>query len=497
MAGSLFRTKSIDRLLGEAAATGEGTLKRTLGPWALVALGIGAIIGAGLFVRTAAAIADRAGPSVTLAFIVAGIGCAFAGLCYAEFASMIPVAGSAYTYSYATMGELVAWIIGWDLVLEYAVGAATVAIAWSEYFNRVLEWFGTRVPYELSHSPFETQVGTGVHGAINLPAIGILLILSALLIRGTKESALVNGVIVVVKVSIVLMVIAIGWGFINPANHTPLIPAPARYTTPQGITHSYGGVMGILGAAGVVFFAYIGFDAVSTAAQEARNPKRDMPIGILGSLVVCTVLYVLFSYVLSGVATVEDFRSTGREASVAFAITKYMTGYEWLSKSVTVAILAGFSSVILVMLLGQSRVFYSMSQDGLVPKVFSEVHPRYRTPYKSNMLFFVFTALFGGFLPEDIVGEMTSIGTLFAFILVCAGVWIMRRRRPDLVRGFTVPALPVVSTAGIIVCGAMIYGLGWTNWLRLLVWLVIGLTVYFSYGRYHSKIEQQAQQAFR
>jgi APA family basic amino acid/polyamine antiporter len=489
VAGSLFRTKSIDRLLGEAAATGEGTLKRTLGPMSLVALGIGAIIGAGLFVRTAAAIADRAGASVVLAFMVAGVGCAFAGLCYAEFASMIPVAGSAYTYSYATMGELVAWIIGWDLVLEYAVGAATVAIAWSEYANRVIAWFGPRIPYEWTHSPFERMADTGVHGIMNLPAVFILAILTALLIRGTKESAFVNGLIVVVKVSIVLLVIGLGWGFMNPANHTPLIPAATTYVTPEGITHNYGGIMGILGAAGVVFFAYIGFDAVSTAAQEAKDPKRDMPIGILGSLVVCTILYVLFSYVLSGVATVEDFRSSGREASVAFAISKYMTGYEWLSKSVTVAILAGFSSVILVMLLGQSRVFYSMSKDGLVPSVFAAVHPKYRTPYKSNLIFFVFTALFAAFIPGDIVGEMTSIGTLFAFILVCAGVWIMRNRRPDIPRGFTVPALPVVATLGIIVCGAMIYGLGWTNWARLLVWLAIGMVFYFGYGRAHSRIE--------
>ena len=485
---NLFRTKSIDALMAEAGATGEGTLKRTLGPVALVGLGIGAIIGAGLFVRTAAAIADRAGPSVVLAFIVAGVGCAFAGLCYAEFASMIPVAGSAYTYSYATMGELVAWIIGWDLVLEYAVGAATVAIAWSEYANRVLDWFGMRIPYQWSHSPLEAMAGTGVHGIINIPAIVILGLLTLLLIRGTQESATVNSVIVVLKVSIVLLVIAIGWGFINPANHTPLIPAPTTYVTPQGITHNYGGILGILGAAGVVFFAYIGFDAVSTAAQEARNPKRDMPIGILGSLVVCTVLYVLFSYVLSGVATVEDFRTHGREASVAFAISTYMPGYEWLSRAVTVAILAGFSSVILVMLLGQSRVFYSMSHDGLVPKVFSDVHSKYRTPYKSNMLFFLFTGAFAAFIPEDIVGEMTSIGTLFAFMLVCAGVWIMRRRRPDLERGFTVPALPVVAVLGIFVCGAMIYGLGWTNWMRLIGWLAIGLVLYFSYGRNHSKL---------
>jgi APA family basic amino acid/polyamine antiporter len=485
---NLSATKSIDTLMQEAQETSEHSLKRTLGPVNLVMLGIGAIIGAGLFVRTAAAIADRSGPSVTLAFIVAGFGCAFAGLCYAEFASMIPVAGSAYTYSYATMGELVAWIIGWDLVLEYAVGAATVSIAWSEYFNRVLDWFGMRIPYQWSHSPLETMEGT--RGIINIPALFILLILSALLIKGTKESAMVNGFIVILKVTIVIIVICVGWGFMNPANHTPFIPAPTTYVTPQGITHHYGGLLGILGAAGVVFFAYIGFDAVSTAAQEAKNPKRDMPIGILGSLVICTVLYVLFAYVLSGVATVDDFRSAGREASVAFAITKYMHGYEWLSKSVTVAILAGFSSVILVMLLGQSRVFYSMSNDGLVPKVFSEIHPRFRTPYKSNMLFFVFTGLFAAFLPEDIVGEMTSIGTLFAFVLVCIGVWILRRKRPDLQRAFKVPAVPLVSTAGVIICGAMIYGLGWTNWLRLLVWLLIGLVFYFTYGRHHSRVQQ-------
>ncbi|HEY6305663.1 MAG TPA: amino acid permease [Candidatus Angelobacter sp.] len=490
MAGSLFRTKSIDRLVAEGA---NAPLKRTLGPWSLVALGIGAIIGAGLFVRTAAAIADRSGPSVTLAFLLAGVGCAFAGLCYAEFASMIPIAGSAYTYSYTTMGELVAWIIGWDLVLEYAVGAATVAIAWSEYFNKVLEYMGLHIPYQWCHSPFEVGMGVnaGVHGIVNIPAIVILLILTALLIRGTQETAFVNSLIVVTKVTIVLMVIIIGWGFMNPANHTPYIPAATTFTTAQGVTHPYGGIMGILGAAGVVFFAFIGFDAVSTAAQETKNPKRDMPIGILGSLVICTVLYVLFSHVLSGVATVQDFRTAGKEASVAFAITKYMTGYAWMAKFVTVAILAGFSSVILVMLLGQSRVFYSMSEDGLVPKVFSDVHPKFKTPWKSNMLFFVFTGIMAAIVPVDIVGEMTSIGTLFAFILVCAGVWILRVRRPELPRAFRVPAVPVVSILGIVVCGAMIYGLGWTNWLRLVGWLAIGLIIYFGYSRRHSRVQQE------
>ena len=472
-----------------AETTGDTGLKRTLGAWSLVGLGIGAIIGAGLFVRTAAAIAERAGPSVTLAFIVAGIGCAFAGLCYAEFASMIPIAGSAYTYSYTTMGELVAWIIGWDLVLEYAVGAATVAIAWSQYFNNLLKILGMGpVPYQWSHSPLETMAGTGVHGIVNIPAIVILLLLSLVLVRGTQESAMLNGLIVITKVTIVIIVIALGWGFMVPANHTPYIPDPTTFTTAQGVTHAYGGIMGILGAAGVVFFAYIGFDAVSTAAQEAKNPARDMPIGILGSLVICTILYVLFAHVQSGVATVADFRGAGSEASVAYVIQKYFTGYGWLANLVTVAILAGFSSVILVMLLGQSRVFYSMSRDGLVPKVFSETHPKYRTPYKSNMLFFVFTSLFAGFLPDSIVGEMTSIGTLFAFILVCAGVWILRKRRPDLPRAFRVPMVPVVSVLGIITCGAMIYGLGWTNWARLGVWLVFGLIIYFTYSKSHSKL---------
>ncbi len=488
MAGSLFRTKSIDRLMADHDG-GEIQLKRTLGPMALVALGIGAIIGAGLFVRTAAAIAERSGPSVTLAFMVAGLGCALAGLCYAEFASMIPIAGSAYTYSYATMGELVAWIIGWDLCLEYAVGAATVAIAWSEYFNKVLEYVGLQVPYQWSHSPFQVAVDTGVHGLVNIPALVILLVMSLLLARGIAESAFVNSIIVITKVAIVVLVIILGWGFVNPANHTPYIPAASTFTTPEGVTHAYGGIMGILGAAGVVFFAFIGFDAVSTAAQEAKDPRRDMPIGILGSLVVCTLLYVLFAHVLSGLAPVEFFRTAGKEASVSQAIHDFMPGYQWLGQFVTVAILAGFTSVILVMLLGQSRVFYSMSKDGLVPKVFSELHPVYRTPYKANMLFFVLTGIFGGFVPGDIVGEMTSIGTLFAFILVCIGVWIMRVRRPDLKRGFTVPWLPFVAISGIIVCGAMIYGLGWTNWLRLIAWLAIGLVLYFAYGKRHSRLE--------
>ncbi len=496
----LFVTKPINVLMAEASDSGN-TLKRTLGAGNLVALGIGAIIGAGLFVRTADAAAQNAGPSVVIGFIIASIGCAFAGLCYAEFASMIPIAGSAYTYSYATMGEFIAWIIGWDLVLEYAVGAATVAISWSQYFNKLLEIFGLRVPYEWCHSPFEKLHDAAGHvtnqGIMNIPALCIVFILTLLLIRGMQESALVNAIIVVLKVAIVIVVICFGWEYIRPENHTPFIPANSTYVDPQGVAHHFGGLLGILGAAGVVFFAFIGFDAVSTAAQETKNPKRDMPIGILGSLIICTILYILFSYVLTGVASVHDFRTQGKEASVVYAI-EHMSGsmiggvwvpaYKWLSDLVTIAILLGFSSVILVMLMGQSRVFYSMSKDGLVPPVFSKVHPKFKTPYKSNWIFLILVGAFSAFIPEDIVGDMTSIGTLFAFMLVCAGVWIMRKKHPDIKRGFRVPAVGLVSILGILVCGAMVFGLGWTNWARLIGWLLIGFIIYFSYSRFHSKV---------
>lgn len=486
MAKGMHVKKPIASLLKDAGDSETG-LKRTLTANNLVALGIGAIIGAGLFVRTAAAAANNAGPSVTLAFIVAGVGCALAGLCYAEFASMIPVAGSAYTYSYATMGEFIAWIIGWDLVLEYALGAATVSIAWSEYLNKLLHYIGMHIPYEWCHSPFEHNL-EGVSGIMNIPALFILLLLSLLLIKGTKESAFVNGIIVVTKVAIVILFIVFGWSFINPANHTPYIPEATTYIDSQNIPHHFGGIMGILGAAGVVFFAFIGFDAVSTAAQEAKNPSRDMPKGILGSLAVCTVLYILFAHVLTGVASTEDFRTQGREASVTYAIQTYMTGFGWLGKLVTVAILAGFSSVILVMLMGQSRVFYSMSKDGLMPKVFSELHPKYRTPYKSNMILFVFVGLFAAFVPGDIVGDMTSIGTLFAFILVCAGIIILRKTDPQIERKFKTPFVPLVPILGMIVCGAMIFGLGWPNWSRLLIWLAIGFVIYFGYSAKNSKL---------
>ena len=487
----LFRKKSIADLM--KMTDGEHSLKRTLGPWALVGLGIGAIIGAGLFVRTAAAAGEHAGPAVTFSFIIAAVACAFAGLCYAEFASMIPIAGSAYTYAYATMGELVAWIIGWALILEYALGAATVSIAWSEYLNNLL---GGVIPYQLCHSPLEIS-SQGVHGLINLPALFILLMLTLLLIRGTQASASVNAIIVFVKVTIVILFIFIGWKFMQHANHTPyLIPDNAPpVDLGNGRTYDYSpavnhGWLGVLRGAAVVFFAFIGFDAVSTAAQEAKNPKRDMPIGILGSLVICTLLYVLFSYVLTGVAPYTDFVKAGKEASVAYAIQHYMSGFQWLSPLISIAILAGFSSVILVMLLGQSRVFYSMSNDGLLPKVFADLHPTFKTPWKSNLILFVFVGLFAAFIPGSVAGDLTSIGTLFAFILVCVGVMKLRKSDPERVRPFRAPLVPLTPILGILVCSAMIITLDKTTLLTALGWMIIGLLIYFGYSQTRSKLNK-------
>jgi APA family basic amino acid/polyamine antiporter len=477
---SLFRQKSLTRLLAQADDGSGHGLKRTLTATSLIALGIGAIIGAGLFVRTAAAASQNAGSGVTLSFIFAAVGCLFAGLCYAEFAAMIPIAGSAYTYAYVTMGELVAWIIGWALILEYALGSATLSIAWSEYLDRL---FPNLVPWAWRHSPLQSE--GGVRGIVNAPALFILLVLTLLLIKGTSESAKINAIIVGIKVAIVLVFIAVGWGFINPANHTPLL-IPENFDAAHAgfFKHGWGG---ILGGAGIVFFAFIGFDAVSTAAQETKNPGRDMPIGILGSLAVCTVLYILFGWVLTGVAPWKDFLSVGKEASVAYAIDKYMH-MPALGTAVTVAILAGFSSVMLVMLLGQSRVFYSMANDGLLPKFFAELHPKFCTPWKCNAILYVFVALLGGFLPGDITGDLTSIGTLFAFVLVSIGVWIMRRKNPSQPRPFRTPLVPVVSTLGAVICSIMIIGLDKNTQLAALGWMVIGLCVYFLYAKSHSKL---------
>jgi len=475
---SLFIKKPLAQLMDQAADA-TGGLKRTLGPLNLIALGIGAIIGAGLFVRTASAAGEAAGSAVVVSFIIAGIGCAFAGLCYAEFASMIPIAGSAYAYAYVTMGEFLAWIIGWALILEYALAAATVAIAWSEYLNNLL---GGAIPYQWCHSPWETM--GEVQGIVNLPAIFILIVLTLILIKGTQESATLNSIIVVVKVSIVIVFIVVGWGFINEANYTP-------FTIPNIIDHeawNRHGWGGVLGGASIVFFAFIGFDAVSTAAQEAKNPKRDMPIGILGSLLICTILFVLFAHVLTGVANWQEFKVQGKEASVAYAIKTYMTGYGWLGTLVTFAILAGFSSVILVMLMGQSRVFYSMSKDGLVPSVFSELHPKFRTPFKSNMILFVFVALFAGFVPGSVAGDLTSFGTLFAFVLVCAGIWVMRITDPLAPRPFKTPLVPLIPILGIIVCIALIASLDINTLMVAFGWLLLGLVVYFVYSKNHSKL---------
>lgn len=481
---SLFVRKPMATLMNEAAETGEHTLKRTLGAGGLVALGIGAIIGAGLFSITGMAAANHAGPAITISFVVAGLGCLFAGLCYAEFASMIPVAGSAYTYSYATMGEFMAWIIGWDLVLEYAVGAATVGISWSRYLIKFLEGFNVHLPMELTVGPWDG-------GMINLPAVFIIVLMSLLLIKGTRESATVNAIIVTLKVTVVLIFIFLGWRYINSSNYVPYIPEN---------TGQFGsfGFSGIIRAAAIVFFAYIGFDAVSTAAQEAKNPKRDMPIGILGSLLICTVLYILFAHVMTGVTSYTSFAGKDGIAPVAVAIEHMGTNvnaagviqpdYPWLNRAIVVAILAGYSSVILVMLMGQSRVFFSMSKDGLIPKVFSSVNPKSQTPAKSNLLFMVFVSLFAAFVPARVVGEMTSIGTLFAFILVCFGVMVMRKKMPDLPRAFRTPLVPLVPILGVAVCLFMMVFLPMDTWIRLLVWMLLGMDIYLVYGAKHSHL---------
>ncbi|MFC0771748.1 amino acid permease [Terrimonas alba] len=480
---SLFVRKPMNALLNEAKETGTHTLKRTLGAGGLVALGIGAIIGAGLFSITGMAAANHAGPAITISFVVAALGCLFAGLCYAEFASMIPVAGSAYTYSYATMGEFVAWIIGWDLVLEYAVGAATVGISWSRYLVKFLEGFDVYLPVELTVGPWDG-------GVINLPAVFIIVLMSLLLIKGTKESAFVNAIIVALKVSVVLVFIFLGWKYINNDNYTPYIPDN---------TGKFGdfGFSGIIRAAAIVFFAYIGFDAVSTAAQEAKNPKRDMPIGILGSLAICTILYILFAHVMTGVTSYTTFAGKDGIAPVAVAIEHMGTpgaagviqpDYPWLNRAIVVAILAGYSSVILVMLMGQSRVFFSMSKDGLIPRIFSSVNPKFQTPAKSNLLFMLFVSIFAAFVPARVVGEMTSIGTLFAFILVCIGVWVMRKRMPDLPRAFRTPMVPLVPILGIGTCLFMMVFLPMDTWIRLLLWMLIGLDIYLVYGAKHSHL---------
>jgi APA family basic amino acid/polyamine antiporter len=467
---SVFETKSLDRIKAEAES-GEQHLKKTLGPGNLIALGIGAIIGAGLFSLTGIAAADNAGPAVVLSFVVAAIGCAFAGMCYSEFSTMIPIAGSAYTYAYATMGELLAWIIGWDLVLEYAVGAATVSVSWSSYVTKLFHMYGIELPANFIHCPWDATPGI-----INLPAVFIVLIISCLLMIGISESARVNAIIVVVKVTIVLIVIAVGWGMTHPENYVPFLPEN---------TGKFGefGFSGVMQGAAVIFFAYIGFDAVSTAAQEAKRPQRDMPIGIIGSLIICTILYILFARVLTGIVNYKTFH--GDASPVATVVALFPT---WMQSAIVIGIIAGYSSVILVMLLGQSRVFFSMSRDGLLPKVFSDIHPRFQTPWRCNLIFMLFVSLFSGFLPISNLGHMTSIGTLLAFVIVCIGIIVMRKTNPDAPRPYRTPLVPIVPILGVLVCFAMMYSLSIETWIRLVVWLVIGLAIYFGYGIKHSHL---------
>jgi APA family basic amino acid/polyamine antiporter len=514
---NLFARKSIDSLRADAFSEGEHSLKRALGPVNLVALGIGAIIGTGIFVLTGHAAAQYAGPAIVLSFILAGIGCAFAGLCYSEFASMIPVAGSAYTYGYATLGELVAWIIGWDLILEYMFGAATVSVGWSGYVVSFLRDFGIHIPPQWSNAygaqlvqapgsdswvlvtrqlgeQLATQgvnIATLPHatGVFNLVAVFAVTCITILLVIGIKESARFNNAIVIIKLTVILMFILAGahWIFGHASeaadNWTPFIP-------PNEGAFGHYGWSGVLRAAGVIFFAYIGFDAVSTTAQEARNPQRDMPIGILGSLLICTILYILVSGLLTGMV---PYSLLNVPEPIAVGIEK--TGIDILRDLVKIGAIAGLSSVMLVMLMGQPRVFYSMSRDGLLPGVFSKVHPRFRTPYVTTILTGIVCAAFAGALPISILGELVSIGTLLAFVIVCAGVWYLRVKEPNRERPFRTPMVPLVPILGMAVCFAMMAALPADTWLRLVVWLAIGLIIYFTYSRHHSLLQRAGVQA--
>ncbi len=480
-----YYRKSFKSLQNEAADQGDRTLKRSLGAFNLVFLGIGVIIGAGLFSLTGIAAAENAGPAVSISFMMAAVACAFAGICYSEFASIIPVAGSAYTYTYATMGEFLAWIIGWDLVLEYALGAATVSVSWSRYLLEFLTKFGIELPHSLIVSPWETlKLSNGVvieGGIINLPAVFIVICTSLLLIKGTKESVILNNILVILKLIVVATFIIIGWGYIDPANHIPYIPENT------GVYEHFGWT-GIATGAAVVFFAYVGFDAVSTAAQESKNPQRDMPIGILGSLVICTILYVLFSHVMTGLVHYSEFEGNAKPVATAFAVT----GYTKLQDLLVLAILAGYTSVIMVLLMGQSRVFYAMAKDGLLPKVFSEIHPKFRTPWKTNFFFMIFVSAFAGLVPVSDLGHMVSIGTLFAFLLVCIAVIVLRKTMPDLHRPFKTPFVPVVPILGVLSCLYLMYSLPIESWYRLAIWMALGVFLYFVYGIKNSVVRKQA-----
>lgn len=485
---SIWSKKPLALLMHEASGEGEITLKRSLTATNLTLLGIGAIIGAGIFVLTGTAAAQHAGPAIVISFIIAGAGCAFAGLCYAEFASMIPIAGSAYTYGYATLGELLAWIIGWDLILEYLFAASTVAVGWSGYVVQGLKDLGIVIPSEFTSSPFvvegtHTLVRTGA--IVNLPAVLLVLALTWLLVLGIRESARLNNIIVYVKVAIVVLVIAFGAFYVDTANWSPFIPAQLTDAlTGEPIAGKFGW-SGIFAGAGVIFFAYIGFDAVSTAAQEAKNPQRDLPIGIMASLAVCTVLYILMAMVMTGLV---PFALLDVAEPVYVALEGAGPQLAWLKYLTTVGAVAGLASVVLVMLMAQPRIFYAMSRDGLLPPIFGKVHPKYQTPWLATIITGTCAAVVAGLLPIGLLGQLVSIGTLFAFVIVCAGILVLRYTSPELHRPFRTPFVPFVPLAGIGICAWLMYSLPRDTWWRLAIWMAIGVVIYFSYGRTHSKL---------
>lgn len=475
---SLWRTKSIEFLEAEANA-GPEKLERSLGAWSLILLGIGAVIGAGLFSITGIAAAQNAGPAIVLSFLIAAVGCTFSGLCFSELAAMIPISGGAYSYTYATMGEFIAWMIGWALILEYAMGAALVSISWSAYMISFLQDVGIHFPTALTASAWQTTTlpdGSEVHGIINLPPLIIICLISTLLILGVDKSAKVNAVLVAIKVAVVLIFIGLGFHYIQESHYVPFIPPNT------GVFGEFGW-SGVFRAAGIVFLAYVGFDAVSTVAQEVRRPQRDLPIGIIGSLLICTILFVLFSLVLVGLVHYTELNVA---APVAAAINQ--TPYLWLNGLIKCAIIAGLTSVMLVLLLGQSRIFFTMSKDGLLPLCFSIVHHRFHTPWVASGVLMLVVGLFAAFAPLSLVGHLTSIGTLLAFAIVCGSVLVLRKTRPELKRPFRTPWVPLIPLLGIATCLLLMLSLGWATWLRLGVWLLIGLCIYFFYGKSHSHL---------